>query len=272
MKRWISRLFAISSMAAVFAVSYVSLITSNVLFSDPAASPTFTSSSTSSNIPLTTKQELQTVLAPLGVTIALEQPLLFKNHRSAAAAPDAVSTQQALTLFKEEWLKYTPEFIKSTGLKKIYFVQQLTVEGQARAGMPEPIFEDALYFDVSESYVQSEGGYYMRRTYHHEFKHLIDYNFYGGYAAGAGEWLTCNLNNVRYGSGGAAMYADADYAHAEHPEEGFVNGYATSAIEEDRAEVYALFMTNPEKLQQLAANDQALLCKIAATKKLISSL
>lgn len=175
-------------------------------------------------------------------------------------------------MLSEEFVKYDSNTIKATGLKKIYLVTNLAVNGQLRSGMPEPVLQDALYFDVSKIYINSEDGQYIRRTFHHELKHLIDYNKFGNYTGDKANWLSCNDDSFRYGAGGGAMYADPKYAHSEHPITGFVDGYATSAIEEDRAEVYAMFMTTPEKLQTIADKDSSVACKLASVKESLSLL
>ena len=112
----------------------------------------------------------------------------------------------------------------------------------------------------------------MRRTYHHELRHLIEYNLYGSYAPKDANWESCNASSFRYGNGGSEMYNDAAFAHKIHPQSGFVTGYATSGIEEDKAEIYAAYMTDPQALQNLAATDDLLSCKVSATKQLLQLL
>jgi hypothetical protein len=273
MKRWISILSAVTSFAAVVIVSMYSLVVGSVQFTDASASPVYATDTVS--VATTTSysfEEAKTTLKDLGVELLSRPTISFGYASMTASDENAASTKIAAKMLAEEYSKYTPSYIKSTGLKKIYLVQNLAVHGQERGGMPEPIFEDALYFDVSSMYVQSEDGNYLRRTYHHEYKHLIDYNLFGSYQGDKAAWLTCNATATTYGNGGGSMYADASYAHEYHPEDGFITGYATSAIEEDMAETYAHFMTSPDKLQQAAAQDAALQCKVNLTKDLTAHL
>jgi Putative zinc-binding metallo-peptidase len=174
-------------------------------------------------------------------------------------------------IFNAEWAKYPESVLDTSGLKKVYLVKNLTVDGQTRAAMPEPISEDALYFDISKHYLSSENGDYIRRVIHHEFAHLIIYNIHGDYQ-GDSAWSRCNTSNISYGSGGASMYQNPEYAHAIHPVEGFINGYATSGIEEDRAEVFAYLMVEGSQLDSLSADDEKLSCKVELTKQLVRSL
>lgn len=273
MKRWISILSAVTSFAAVAIVSLYSLVIGNIQFTDASASPVYATDTVS--VTTTTDysfEEATNTLKNLGLELHSRPSISFGYASMTASDESAATTKMAAKMLAQEYSKYTSSYIKSTGLKKIYLVQDLAVHGQARGGMPEPIFEDALYFDVSTTYVQSEGGDYLRRTYHHEYKHLIDYNLFGSYQGNKAAWLTCNTTSANYGNGGGSMYEDAAYAHEYHPEDGFITGYATSAIEEDMAETYAHFMTSPDKLQQAAAQDAALQCKVNLTKDLTARL
>ena len=47
---------------------------------------------------------------------------------------------------------------------------------------------------------------------------------------------------------------------------GFVSKYATSALEEDKAETFAFLMAAPARLQAIAARDAVIRAKIAAVK------
>lgn len=272
MKRWTSILLALCSLIAVFVGAFYTLVMSSIVFSDAASSPVYSTKISNQDTADSSYQDAKAALQTFGIELKLKPDVSFGYVSWKEADELNKNTQKAFTMLSQEWSKYTPEFIKNTGLKKIYLVTHLKVSGQERSGMPEAIFEDALYFDVSERYIASENGNYMRRTLHHEFKHLMDYNMFGKYAGDSETWKKCHISNVSYGSGGSTMYSDPEYAHTEHPEVGFVNGYATSAVEEDMAEVYAQLMTNPEKLQQLAARDSVVSCKVNATRATLAKL
>lgn len=272
MKRWISLSVAFASFAVVVSTSLYALVMSKVVLSDAAASPVFASSESASKIEKTSYKAAQEAMQTYGLILSLAPTIQYVGKSWNNANPQDQYTQIAMTMLVEEWNKYTPSYIKNTGLKKIYFVNNLKVGSQQRAGMPEPIFEDALYFDVSMEFVLSENGAYMRRTLHHEFKHVIDYNTHGTYAGDQAAWSKCHATPVLYGNGGGSMYGDPEFSHKEHPEEGFVNGYATSAIEEDMAELYARLMTDPEALQELANKDPIIACKVGVTRTNIALL
>ena len=273
MKRWISGLLSVSSLIAVTAVSMFAIASSKVSLADAASSPVYsTSPITDIAYTKTSYQDAKKQLQGLGIELSTTSTMNLSYASWTSAAQNSDEVLKAAVLLQQEWLKYDSNTAQKTGIKKIYLVKDLAVNGQYRSGMPEPIYEDALYFDVSNAYLNSEDGAYMRRTLHHEYKHLIDYNIYGSYDGNAKVWNTCNATGVSYGNGGGAMYSDPEYAHAVHPKTGFVNGYATSAVEEDMAEVYAALMTSPEKLQQLASRDSVVECKVNATRATLAKL
>lgn len=185
------------------------------------------------------------------------------------ADPQSSEGRQAYKIVSQELSKYTAANFATLGLKKVYLVKSLYVDGTFRSGMPEAQFEDAVYFDIDAKYFTSEDGKYMRRTIHHEIRHLADYNQYNTYKPQDSKWLQCNPAQNSYLNSVASMYANPTYAHAAHPSAGFITGYATSGIDEDRAEVYAYYMTDRAYLYKTAIEDASLSCKVAQTETLI---
>lgn len=269
MKWWKSVAFSILSLVAVILVSIATLVKTNVISLDVASSPVFASPNTFVNsVSDTSYEDAVKSLDQLGIELSTTPSVLTGRFSYTSPEHNSVDLLKGAKMLSEEFSKYSNQTIKATGLKKIYLVKDLSVNGQPRSGMPDPTLEDALYFDISSTYITSENSAYMRRTFHHEFKHLIDYNIYGSYQGDSSNWTSCNLAGVLYGNGGSAMYNNPEFAHSIHPQDGFVNGYATSGIEEDRAEVYAELMTTPEELQNIANKDSQVACKVAATRQL----
>ncbi len=208
-------------------------------------------------------------------TAASIVPILFNPTMQYAYAswqiadPQSSEGRQAYKIVSQELSKYTAANFATLGLKKVYLVKSLYVDGTFRSGMPEAQFEDAIYLDIDTKYFTSESGKYMRRTIHHEIRHLADYNQYRTYKPQDSKWLQCNPAQNSYLNSVASMYANPAYAHAEHPSAGFISGYATSGIDEDRAEVYAYYMTDRAYLYKTAIEDASLSCKVAQTETLI---
>lgn len=274
MKRWLSISFALSSFFGVLAVSIYALLqiqfgSLNVPSSPVAAAP-FNTSTTA----VTTGKfaDAHQFFARKGITLSTSPkvPLSWANWNSAD--PNDKNAQQAAGDLMDEWTLYSDKAIKSSGLKAIYLVRNLTFSGQNSAGMPDPEVSDAIYFDISDKFLQSEDGDFLRRTYHHEFGHFIVYKQTGSYAPKDSEWGKCNAKGAKYGDGGIAMYSDPGFAHKIHPSYGFIDGYATSGPEEDKAEMFAYYMTDQPLVRNLAKKDAGIACKLAQTEKLLKSL
>uniref|UniRef100_A0A6V2WPR0 Uncharacterized protein n=2 Tax=Emiliania huxleyi TaxID=2903 RepID=A0A6V2WPR0_EMIHU len=73
---------------------------------------------------------------------------------------------------------------------------------------------------------------------------MIDYRLRGAsFAAADAEWEAANKPGFRYGLGGKHMRSDAASSQlASAPDGHFLNRYCTSAIMEDKAEVWAALM------------------------------
>lgn len=272
--KWVkSATLALATLFAVSAVALFSLVKANVVFSDAAASPVYENTQFSSlPIDVDAFKALADTLAQKQVIVSNTPNALKPGVTFTVTTDDDKDLLLASTMLQQEFIKYTAQTMQSSGLKKIYLVKNLTVNGQARSGMPEPLYEDALYFDVANKYISSENGAYIRRTFHHEFKHLMDYNLSGSYQGNIDEWTKCNASGYTYGNGGPSMYADANFAHKFHPENGFITGYATSGIDEDRAETYAWYMTSPQVVSSLQNADSNFSCKVAILKNVLNNL
>lgn len=268
MKQWISVLLTSVMLLLVATTSVFAMAKSYVTPFNSYAPPV---SNTGTNN-LASANEYIIAESVLGVSVSYTPTLQFSYASWDFVKNDSRDAIYAQKIVKEELLKYSAANLAKIGLKKIYLVHHLRVDGTFRSGMPDGQFEDALYFDIDSKYFTSENGEYMRRTLHHELRHLADYNMHKTYRPQDVNWLNCNPKTTVYGNGGASMYADAAYAHAVHPKAGFVTGYATSGIDEDRAEVYAYYMTSLSNLNKTSQGDSYLNCKIAQTELFLSSL
>lgn len=303
MKSWISRVYASVVAAVVIATVSGSAYalhstlnkasvatyapTSITITEDKPLAPSSVSNPTAnSSVPINSAPKAGKVLAQK--TDQLSDIISFFNERSIvlslqpkvtmpyakwqSLSAESNDVYRSALVLKEEFSKYDKGFLKAAGLKNIYLVGQLQVSNQFRAGMPEPHLEQALYFDVSPKYTNSENGKYIRRVFHHELNHLIEHVQFGSYAPTKSQWTACNPTSFTYGDGGASMYTDPDYAHKLHPIAGFVNGYATSGQEEDMAEVFAEYMTSPDELYKLSQDDKHIACKATKTIELLQSI
>jgi hypothetical protein len=124
-----------------------------------------------------------------------------------------------------------------------------------------------MYYDDTYS------GDYAREVIHHEFDHLVTFNIFNTWAPVDSIWLSFNPPGFSYGAGGASAYQSNNSSlSGEHPTSGFVTGYATTAIEEDKAETYAYLMTTTyyHHLQNWLFSDTDLTNKVNYYKQFIS--
>ena len=141
--------------------------------------------------------------------------------------------QQYLRLFDEEIRKLPPELLAHSGLKTVAFVRQLAIAEQPRAAVPD-YHHEVLYYDIMPA-----DPAYLRHVVHHEFYHMLEQQLYGSAYYQDPAWLALNPAGFRYGNGGAATREPAA-AKFSHPAAGFLNGYAMSGIEEDKAEIWTV--------------------------------
>ena len=275
MKRWSSVGFALGTFLGVIVVSMVALL--HMQFgslnaaASPVTKPTQTLQKTSNSNGSFADAERFFTANNITLSIRPKSSLSLASW-TPYESTEATNVRVAASELQDEMSKYSHQTLQASGLKSIYLVSDLFVNGQARSGMPEPLVEHALYFDASDKYLQSENGQYMRRTFHHEFSHLIAYDLYGKYTPNDAAWERCNTKEASYGNGGASMYADPEYAHKLHPSYGFIDGYATSAPEEDTAEMFTYYMTDLDYLSTVASKDAGIACKLSLTEKLLRTL
>lgn len=172
-------------------------------------------------------------------------------------------------LFVQEWSKYPVSFIKFSKVRSLMLVNKLKVSGTARAATPD-IVGQAMYYDVQYVY----NAEYARGVIHHEFNHLFTYNDFRTYAPNDIAWRSFNTPSFVYGNGGASCYLTVNTCiSGEHPINGFVTGYAASAIEEDKAELFAYLMTGSyyHRLKTWIPGDDILNRKVNYYKQYLAS-
>ena len=91
------------------------------------------------------------------------------------------------------------------------------------------------------------GGYdrlYLCRVLHHEFFHIIDYRDDGDVYEDKA-WAALNRPGFHYGTGGKNAQHVASARELTEKFPGFLNYYATTGVEEDKAEVFANLIVDP---------------------------
>lgn len=167
-------------------------------------------------------------------------------------------------LWIKEWSRYSPGVIAKAKVAKIVFCEKLTLNGQPRAAVPAFDLK-TMYFDPA---LGSYAPDYQRSVIHHEFFHMMDYRM--GKMRIDPEWSALNPKGFKYGTGGEKMRTSGvGNLTTEIP--GFLTPYGTSAIEEDKAELFAHLIVNTKFVVDQASKDAVLASKIALLKKRLES-
>jgi len=165
-----------------------------------------------------------------------------------------------------ELRRYPPELVRRAGLRRVALCADLAFAGQRRNAVPD-FQNDTLYLEVKRG---SMNRLYLRKVIHHEFFHIVDLRDDGRlYRDDA--WALLNPPGFRYGSGGrtAQDLAATSVLTTRYP--GFLNHYSTTGVEEDKAEVFANLLVEPEVVRRRIAADPVLAAKVARMKELVAA-
>lgn len=146
-----------------------------------------------------------------------------------------------LPIFFMEWCLYPKSFIKQSKLKHVIFVNNIQFTTpfftQYRAGCPETNETESLVLSTQE-----RNFLYIRIVLHHEFFHYIDW--IDDFSYEDEEWEKLNTPGFKYGKGGEY---EREWIKLDPDVKGFINHYSTSALEEDRAEIYQYLIGCPDE-------------------------
>jgi hypothetical protein len=189
----------------------------------------------------------------------LNPPASWKVRCDAPVRADNKQLDLYRKILAAELGKYPMPLLQKSKLKGIAIVKNLSVAGQRRAAMPD-YENEILYLDFQRG---AHNPAYQAHVIHHEFFHLLEQELNGSAYFKDPEWAKLNPKNFKYGKGGKEQRGDDNFALV-HPQSGFINRYSTSALEEDKAEIYAALFISAErnKITGMAANDTHLAAKI----------
>lgn len=171
-------------------------------------------------------------------------------------------------LLAEEFGKYPPSLVQLAHLHRIALVRHLSYAGQLRAALPDYL-QEILYLDA---YRGNGNEVYQRHVIHHEYYHLLEQEVFGSAYYKDPKWANFNRPDFHYGKGGAFAQTGPQY-DLVHPLPGFINRYATSGLEEDKAEVFAALMVPEEArlLNSWSRADRMLQAKLQYMKAFLRS-
>jgi len=166
-------------------------------------------------------------------------------------------------ILEAEWRRYPRTLMVMTRLGRIVIGKNVRVLDQPRAAVPE-FYPGWFWLDAD---VGSRLPTYGRHVIHHDFFHMIDeYDSPDGRTDRA--WEKLNLPNVKYGNGGWFMQkGNPGVLRTDLP--GFLDEYSTSAVEEDKAEIYSHLITSRDFVLDRAKLDPVIAAKVERIKALV---
>jgi hypothetical protein len=192
-------------------------------------------------------------------------PVATLHGRIAGKAADPEAVREYTCLFAPEFSLYPPDLVRRAQLRRVVLCREPSFAGQRRNAIPD--FEhDVLYLDVSRGAYSKP---YLRKVIHHEFFHIIDYRDDGSVYRDD-RWAALNPAGFRYGNGGRAAQDRRETSVLTTRYPGFLNHYATTAVEEDKAEVFANLLVDPAYVEDRAKKDRVLRAKVERMKELLA--
>ncbi len=172
--------------------------------------------------------------------------------------------QDYVSLFAPEFALYPTALVRRSQLKRVVLCSELSFAGQRRNAIPD-YEHDTLYLDVSRGTYSKP---YLRKVIHHEFFHIIDYRD-DGIVYKDERWEALNPAKFKYGSGGRTAQNLLQTSVLTDKFPGFLNHYSTTAVEEDKAEVFANLIVDSKYVEDRAKNDRVLNAKVERMKELL---
>ncbi|HYQ02983.1 MAG TPA: hypothetical protein VER96_30130 [Polyangiaceae bacterium] len=196
-------------------------------------------------------------LSALGIEVFTPERPFRMESGGAMLTGTPVSAQdrdRVLVTLANELARYPADFLARARLRRLVLCANFREGSESIPSLPN--YHGALLIDVDAE------APYLRRLLHHEIFHFADYAD-DDQLSHDPAWLALNDRYFVYGSGGRfAREPGAGRFTAEIP--GFVSRYATSALEEDKAETFAMRMSAPQQFAELTAADPILRAKSAA--------
>ncbi|RYG30744.1 hypothetical protein EON81_24345 [bacterium] len=217
----------------------------------------------------TPRERIRAVAEEYGIEVRIvEAPVKFQREGySVSAEPVSDETlRDYAPLFEREWRRYPRTLMVRTKLGRIVLGSKVAVQDQPRAAVPEFV-PGWLWLDADRA---AKNPRYGRHVLHHDYFHMIDEWDSPDRRLDAA-WEALNPVGVKYGKGGWFMQkGNPGASRTDLP--GFVNEYSTSAVEEDKAEIYSYLLDNPAFLAERVKADPVIAAKATRIKALVKAL
>ncbi len=165
-------------------------------------------------------------------------------------------------LLERELGRYPARFLRNIKVAGIVLMQDLHEGSQSIPSLPN--VGGLLLLDVHS--VESD----LVRVLHHELWHFADMTDDGRVSPDP-SWEKLNPESFVYGSGGRSLRSSwAAKPATDLP--GFVSAYATSGVEEDKAEVFAFVLARHDILVKQMENDRVLQTKVQKLRTRVAEL
>jgi len=167
----------------------------------------------------------------------------------------------ALATLEQELAKYPSGCLGRVRMRRVLLCRDLHEGWMSIPSLPN--YRHTLLLDANASSA------YLRRVVHHEVFHFLDFAVDEDLQQDP-QWVSLNPAGFEYGGGGRVMRHVPPAWQVERP--GFVSSYAQSALEEDKAEVFSMWMSDPAKLHRLASDDRVVVAKMRALREQVVAL
>lgn len=193
------------------------------------------------------------------------QPKKIAGYALSLEGLDSYELSKAIPEINAQFGIYPNKFIKQSGLKCIVLCKNLSYAGQERSSIPD--FRRRLLYVDTKHAVDEE---YYRLIIHHEYFHIIDH-FMLSENCHDNNWSKLNNSDFNYGSGGVNM-RDSCCGNLAQNIPGFLTRYSTSAVEEDRAELFSHMIINYQYVEEKSNLDVILKAKVAYLQNEIANV
>lgn len=181
----------------------------------------------------------------------------IKEAQLAASQTDRRLANRALFAAAFELRRYPPEFLKSSKLRYVLVGERLSDDGTPLVG----VALHQLGWFILDARAKDD---LLRQVLHHELFHLFDEEHDKD-----PEWVAANPPGFQYDKSDAVK-PDPSGSRIDLTRVGFISRYATFSPSEDKAELFAFLMIEPETVKKLARSDAAIAAKIAILERRVA--
>ena len=182
----------------------------------------------------------------------------------AGRYPTEAELSRYVPTFVARFGAYPPDLVTKARLQRIVLCSYLSVDLHPWDGLAVPE-QHLLFLDVARSASDERR---LTHTLHHELFHLIDHEDDGTLEDEV--WAKLNAPAFRYRRGTAGVPDDPTVLFSKSAPAGFVSKYSTVAVHEDKAEVFASMMAEPNAVWERAKDDVVLRAKVECMKTLLT--